>query len=152
MDDNLQALRDAHSYALDWFKLHAEQRMRLFNFFLVLLSAFIAGFGTAATFNITLAEIAGGITLVTLAFVFRQLDRRVSELIKYSEKALCQTEAKLADLTGLDSIRIAKAADQKNGTYSFRTAFIILFYLAMAIGTMMVAHGVWVLWQAHLMT
>ena len=39
-----EELRDARSYAWDYFALHADQRMKLFNFFLVLAGLILGAF------------------------------------------------------------------------------------------------------------
>ena len=81
-------------HAWKYFELHANQRIAVFNFFLVASGAIAAGL--AATLQgsqrFSSLGIALGLLLVLVSFVFWKLDQRVSFLIKHAESALSETE------------------------------------------------------------
>ncbi len=87
------------NHAWRYFELHANQRMSVFNFFLV-LSALVAA-GLAASFQGTglLPPIGAvlGSTLALVSFTFWKLDQRVSFLIKHAEQALARSESALPE-------------------------------------------------------
>lgn len=79
----------ARSYAWGYFALHADQRMKLFNFFLILsgliLGAFPAVRGMAPKSR---AVALLPVLLVLTAFVFWRLEERSRRLVKNAEDAL----------------------------------------------------------------
>lgn len=84
----------AREHAWKYFELHANQRIAVFNFFLVLSGALSAGI--AATLQgsqrFALLGVGLGVLLAMVAFVFWKLDQRVSFLVKHAESALAQIE------------------------------------------------------------
>lgn len=84
----------AREHAWNYFQLHANQRMAVFNFFVVLtgvLSAGIAGVMQGSA-KLALIGIILGPLLPLLSFVFWKLDQRTSFLIKHAEAALLDLE------------------------------------------------------------
>ena len=81
-------------HAWRYFELHANQRIAVFNYFLVVSGAIAAGLATTlqGTQRFASLGIALGGLLVLVAFVFWKLDQRVSFLIKLAESALSETE------------------------------------------------------------
>jgi hypothetical protein len=82
-------------HAWRYFELHANQRMSLFNFFLVLSSFVAAGLGASLQLRGTL-ELMGvglGVILATVSFTFWKLDQRTSFLIKHAERAVAEIES-----------------------------------------------------------
>lgn len=81
--------REARTYAWGYFALHADQRMKLFNFFLILsgliLAAFPAVRGMAAGAK---AVALLPLLLVLTAFIFWRLEKRTRRLVKNGEDAL----------------------------------------------------------------
>ncbi len=81
--------KDARIYAWGYFALHADQRMKLFNFFLILsgliLGAFPAVRGMAAGAKAVALLPA---LLVLTAFIFWRLEERTRRLVKNGEDAL----------------------------------------------------------------
>lgn len=90
--DQAIAMRE---HAWKYFEIHANQRMVIFNYFLVVSGAIAAGLAATlqGTTRFAALGIALGGLLVLVAFVFWKLDQRVSFLIKRAESALCETEA-----------------------------------------------------------
>jgi hypothetical protein len=89
----------AREHAWKYFELHANQRIAVFNFFLVLSGALSAGI--AATLqgsqHFALLGVGLGVLLALVAFVFWKLDQRVSFLVKHAESALVQIEGAFPD-------------------------------------------------------
>ena len=81
--------KDARVYAWGYFALHADQRMKLFNFFLILsgliLGAFPAVRGVAASAKVVALL---PLLLVLTAFIFWRLEERTRRLVKNAEDAL----------------------------------------------------------------
>lgn len=97
---NPEDRKEARQYAWQYFSLHADQRMRLFNFFL-LLSGLLMGALSAVK------QITPGTNLAVLlpliqtfsSFIFWRLDERSRTLIKNAEIAIKYLDA----LWGLES-------------------------------------------------
>jgi hypothetical protein len=89
-------LKDHREYAWQYFSLHAQQRMSLFNFFVVFSS--LAVTGLSATFQEKTRShtigIGFGILLMVVSFIFWRLEERVRFLIKHAENALKWIENK----------------------------------------------------------
>ena len=87
-------IENGFTHAWRYFELHAQQRMAVFNFFLVLsglisaaLSASIQGPPEHQAFAAAL-----GVLLILVSFVFWKLDQRNSFLTKRAEAALSEIE------------------------------------------------------------
>ena len=127
------------NHAWKYFELHANQRIALFNFFLV-LSGFIATGLAAAVQAAGLLLLVGavlGSLLSLVSFIFWKLDQRVSFLIKNSEKVLIELEGVFSESsTSLFSKEVALTKRAKSSgsfwsqhwTYGrcFRTMFLIM--------------------------
>jgi len=81
--------KEARTYAWGYFALHADQRMKLFNFFLI-LSGLILGAFTAVRGMAPGAKAVAFLPmlLVLTAFVFWRLEKRTRRLVKNGEDAL----------------------------------------------------------------
>ncbi len=81
--------KEARTYAWGYFALHADQRMKLFNFFLILsgliLGAFPAVRGMAPGAKVVALF---PLLLVLTAFIFWRLEERTRRLVKNGEDAL----------------------------------------------------------------
>jgi hypothetical protein len=84
-----EELKEARSYAWGYFALHADQRLKLFNFFLILSGLILGAFPAVR-------NMAPGTKLVALlpsflvlsAFIFWRLDERTRHFLKNAEAAL----------------------------------------------------------------
>ena len=85
----------AREHAWKYFELHANQRIAVFNFFLVLSAGMAATLQGSQRF--ALLGVGLGVLLVVVAFVFWKLDQRVSFLVKHAESALAQIEGAFPD-------------------------------------------------------
>jgi hypothetical protein len=119
-------------HAWRYFALHANQRMSVFNFFLVLSGLVSAGLATIIQGPQRLAAIgiALGILLALVSLVFWKLDQRVSFLLKLSESALAELESSLPAGSRLfanePSLTDKECAERGMWTYghSFRLTFL----------------------------
>ncbi len=78
-----------HDYAWKYFQIHADQRLKTFNFYLI-LSTLISGALTAIIKNASdiLVGIPLALLLPFLSFIFWKLDLRNKQLIGHGERAL----------------------------------------------------------------
>lgn len=74
-------------YAWNYFQFHAEQRMKTFDFFLVIAGAIIAGFLTTIREEVPVAAVLGFL-LGFMSLVFGKLEKRNRELVRNGEAAL----------------------------------------------------------------
>lgn len=81
--------KEARAYAWGYFALHADQRMKLFNFFLI-LSGLILGAFPAVRGAVPGAKAVAllPLLLVLTAFIFWRLEERTRGLVKNGENAL----------------------------------------------------------------
>lgn len=76
-------------YAWDYFHFHAGQRLKTFEFYIVIATVFLSGYAISLKEdNLMPIGIILGLLLTILSFVFWKLDVRNRQLIKNSEKAL----------------------------------------------------------------
>lgn len=141
-----KAIDLAAKRAEEWFKVHADQRLRLFNFYVILVAAAVAGFVSSLSTKIYPFTIVISVVLLIVTIAFKSLDRRVAELVKVAEQAHDKIDALISSQLGMDELRIAKISDKKNGTISYRQSFNIIFLLgtALAIGGAAIAIASWV--------
>lgn len=98
MKDELR--NELRQYAWAYFDRHAEQRLKTFNFYLILCAAIIAGLFAFAREPEELPNAWPlPLLLSVLSFIFWKLDLRTRDLTKHSEEALklLEDELPLAD-------------------------------------------------------
>jgi hypothetical protein len=84
-----EEVKEARSYAWNYFALHADQRMKLFNFFLVLSGLILGAFPAVRNMAPGLKVVALLPSFLVLsAFIFWRLDERTRRLVKNAEAAL----------------------------------------------------------------
>jgi len=105
-------------YAWNYFELHAEQRLKAFQFYISLSTAVIAGFLLLLRYGQAHKWVALlGLLLAFLSFVFWKLDIRTKGLVKNAEEALKFLDAQhaLADIGELPHpLRIFARDDKLN--------------------------------------
>lgn len=122
-----------------YFELHAKQRITVFNYFLVLSGAVVAGLAATLQGSPRFSFVGAvlGVLLALVSFVFWKLDQRVSFLIKHAEAALAEVEKALptesARLFLLEPGRAETAAKSapwwtRQWTYgrAFRFVFVVM--------------------------
>ncbi|QNW91633.1 hypothetical protein IC799_01070 [Acinetobacter seifertii] len=77
-----------------YFEIHSQQRMTLFNFFILVVGGIISAIGFCLQSEKDLGFLIDvfSITLIVISFLFYKLDQRTSFLIKRSEKYLIKIE------------------------------------------------------------
>jgi len=125
-DSALEKLAGEHAWK--FFKQHAEQRMLLFRFYLVLL----AGYGAAVARSLELKTFAflGCLSLFFcfLTCIFWSLDKRTIVLLKISEHHLKVFQDEVAHKINAPTFRMIDISDYKKVKgLSYRRSFNILF-------------------------
>jgi len=149
MEENLR--KELRDYAWKYFDRHAEQRLKAFNFYILLCGAIVAGVAASLRDDgpqwlaILLALI-----LSVVSFVFAKLDRRTRFLTKHSEEALKVIEGAMKELPDESSgaphrckLFLREKYEQgKCGPeeYSYTTCFRWLFLLFGFGGLALAAH------------
>jgi len=86
--------KDTLEHSWRYFALHAQQRMSMFNYFVLCFGIASAGLSgcVQATGIVRRAGVGLGLALAVIAFIFWKLDARSSFLIKHAEEALKSVE------------------------------------------------------------
>lgn len=104
----------AEQYALDhawaWFSVHAAQRLQLVGFLLLSVSVLSAAYASAFDHHPGVSG-AVGLTGMAVTTAFRRLELRTRELVHVGEAPLVELEARLANLTKIDSLSMVTAAE-----------------------------------------
>lgn len=101
-------------YAWKYFSLHSDQRLKTFNFYLLLVTVILGGllaFLRDAKTPVLAAP--AGFLLTLLSLIFWKLDRRNRELIVHSEAMLKQIEADIPDDDAPAGCRLFTNEEQK---------------------------------------
>lgn len=128
------AMELAVERATSWFAIHADQRLKLMNFYLILLGAILAGFVTALEKQLLWLALLLSLVLLVITYCFKQLDRRTAQLIKAAEAALLKIEHAISETVAFDEIKLTLAAENKNGVPSYRRTFNKLFWTGAVLG------------------
>lgn len=101
--ETIKSLEALQQQAWNYFNLHADHRLRAFNFYILLSTALVSGFaialgksGIGPWFSVF------GIFLIFFSFVFWKMDNRTKGLLKTAESALkyAESECRLQDIDG----------------------------------------------------
>jgi hypothetical protein len=140
------ARKEASEYAWKWFQYHAAQRQTVFQFFLAIIGAVLAGyFALTHDGNISPLSRLFGVLVLILSFLFWRLDCRGRRLVKIGERYLAQEEQRLAALLSSNEICFIANADADKGEYpslicvhSFRQIYRYIFILIGALGVLVI--------------
>lgn len=124
----------ANELAIKWFEIHAEQRLKVFNFFLIIAGFCIGGFFTALQAKNNLAASVISAVLVCVCYCFKQLDRRTAQLTKNAEDYLKQSLNVLGAQLNSKTINFVLKGEDKEGVWSYRQTFNVLFCLFATLG------------------
>ena len=128
-------------HAWNYFAFHANQRMAVFNFFIVSTGLILAGLGAIIQGPAKLSAfgVGLGLLLILLSGVYWQLDRRVSFMIKHSEAALGFAE----DSSLPSELRIVRnepgafaAAKKQSWLWTYGRGFRLIFLCAALVGAL----------------
>lgn len=121
-----------------YFALHAQQRISVFNFFIVLSGILATGIGAGFQAGKPMAPVVAilGALLALFSFAFYKMDRRGSELVKLAETALILGESTyLPDFARIVAVeaksRLPSVIPPK--TWSFGRSFSLIFWV-MGVG------------------
>ena len=129
--------------SLNWFQIHADQRMKLMHFYVILLAGSLALLGTTIKDKNFTVEFIVGATLVIITYIFKNLDRRTAALVKDAERALAELDKRFATELELEAIELVAAAEKGKGALSYRQSFNHLFLLGCTIGVFFLLHATW---------
>lgn len=145
----MKDLIEARRYAWDYFSLHADQRMKMFNFFLIFSGIILAAFPALlrlAPKNLYVALFP--LLLPVTSFLFWRLDQRTRHLIHNAEATLKAIEVALAqngedgpnfhslfmrDERALEEVR-KKWWSKVGVPITYRESFRLAFLLFAAVG------------------
>ncbi|KAF0136916.1 MAG: hypothetical protein FD152_809 [Xanthobacteraceae bacterium] len=122
--DRLKLLKDV---GIEWFKIHADQRLRAFNFFLIVAGFSLAAYFTAFQKDERLASTVIAASLIIVAVIFKLIDRRTAQLVHVGENLIEETLKKI-DPQSADK-NIVRQADNRGKIPSYRQSFNLLFFL-----------------------
>jgi hypothetical protein len=106
--------RDLRDYAWKYFALHADQRLRTFNFYLLIVAVIVGGVLAYLKDARSPAYAApAGFLLAALSYLFCRLDRRAQEFIKHSEGVLKAVERDILADQVPEDLRLFEGEDKK---------------------------------------
>ena len=123
-------------YAWDHFAYHAGQRQTVFNFFLLVVGGCVAAYSamigeSGAEYNYFRSFLGAVLALASL--VFWRLDQRNARLVKISEDALKDLEARMAKDIDVPSIRLMAKAEKSVSGFPFLESFGQIYGLIFAV-------------------
>lgn len=127
--------------AWQYFTLHAGQRMSIFNFYITISIAIVAGIGVFLGIEGTppLLIIIFGIFLIIFSFVFWGLDKRTQELIHLAEEEILKLENRDANrIISLISIDRINTDKRKCRIISYSTLFKIIYFSFIIFGIILI--------------
>ena len=120
-------------HAWRYFALHAQQRISVFNFFIVLSGILATGIGAGFQAGKTMAPVVIilGILLTLFSIVFYRLDERGSELVKLAESALIAGENTCmpAFARVVAEENKSRASPLSSKTWTFGQSFRLIFWV-----------------------
>jgi len=123
-------------HAWSYFALHANQRITVFNYFVVFAGVISTGMAAAiqASAKFAFVGIGLGALLTVLSFVFWKIDQRTAFLIKHAEEAIKLLEPSAAPLVASEEQKTLTAKRKGIWTYgqAFRTIFAVMALIGLA--------------------
>ena len=138
----------AREHAWDWFKYHAEQRISMMRFYILLLGGVAGGIGYLLHNQEHAAAATLSLFAALMSFCFIRFDKRVSDLVKLGEKSLCHEQRFLAEMTGNSAIDICERADVKYKSWPYTYSEILRLLLRSSC-TLFVFSMVYSICQSH---
>lgn len=130
MEQKRDSVRDtALQHGWDWFKYHADQRLTLLRYYLILFGAVATAYYSTIT-DIPFASMGAAIFGIIASISFYCLDERNAKLIKLGEGVLDKEQEALQEVLSYDEVRIVKLAEENKSKYlgSFRKILRFLFF------------------------
>lgn len=139
----------AFDHAWRYFELHANQRMTVFNFFLVATGLLATGIAASVQSGkgLSLIGMVLGILLSFISFIFWKLDQRVCFLMKRAEGAISMLERALPEtsthLFSNEKVHADKGSSCSNiwvRLWTYGRAFRVTFWTAGVFGLLSAAY------------
>lgn len=136
----------------DYFAVHANQRIQILNFYIVLETFFITGLLTLFQLDgdLRVFRLILSVSIIFFSFIFYALDKRTKEMIKFSEEALKTLEQKYVLKYGSEIMIFSKEQEKtlferrwswfakKFLSYSKLFKMIYLFFTIIGISGMII--------------
>jgi hypothetical protein len=128
-DGAFQPTDKALDHAWRYFALHAQQRISVFNFFIVLSGILATGIGAGLQAGKPMALVVAilGALLALFSFVFYRLDGRGSELVKLAEDSLIASENRCMPAYARIIADEGKSRASAPNTWTFGESFRLIF-------------------------
>jgi hypothetical protein len=126
----------ALDHAWDWFEYHATQRMTMIRFYLIAIGGIGAGIGALLSAHENLLASTLSIVGFATSYCFKQLDKRVADLVKIGENALKPEQLKMSTALGSSAFEICRMADEGSSgkcLYTYGQNFRFLFGMVMMV-------------------
>jgi hypothetical protein len=127
-EDNKDAAEVA-DLAFKWFQVHADQRLKVFNFFLAIAGICVAGFFTAMQAKNPIAASLISIVLFVVCICFKQLDLRTAQLVEIGEDYLREWLDEKNKRLKSTNVNLIARADVRRHCLSYRQVFNLLFLI-----------------------
>lgn len=143
MSNNDASGKEMLEHAWRYFALHAEQRISIFNFFLILSGIVVAGLAACLQLHgpFQLLGVVLGALLALVSFTFWKLDQRTSFLIKHAENAITELEQSFpiqsSRLISSERIRTDENISSLSGLFrlwTYGSAFRLVFTVMGLVG------------------
>jgi hypothetical protein len=125
----LDGLKLEKDIAVEWFKIHADQRLRLFNFFLFVAAFCVGGYFTALQAKSYLAASTVAALLFAICICFKLLDKRTSQLVWHGEAMIDDCISQLQVKMGTVMPNPVNLAANRGCVPSYRQTFNLIFIL-----------------------
>lgn len=136
-----KAFERSLEHAWNWFALHADQRMKSVNFFIVTIAFLTAAYVSSLRFSQPLTALVICAVGLILTVCFSRFDLRIRELLEASENVLAPLQQQLATQTGIDSLRMSALV--KKGKLPFTRYSRVIGALHITAGAMFLLGALW---------
>jgi len=137
--------KDFYNTLWNYFSLHANQRVQVFNFFIIIECFLIGGFFTVSQLasENKFYKIVICCLVVLFSFIFFLLDIRTKNIIKIVEKSIIQVEEKYKDKIGKENMifsceqeftKLDRTKSLFKKLLSYSNIFLIIFFLFIVLG------------------
>jgi hypothetical protein len=142
--EELKLLKDI---SVEWFKIHADQRLKAFNFFIIISGFLFTAYFAALSQNNSPAGIFVGVMIFFVCLVFKLLDMRTAQLLKLSESAM-ESVLNLIEID-VKGKNIVALSNSRGCVPSYRQSFNMLFILFGFAGLAGSAYQIWgIYWKS----
>lgn len=131
----MKASGEALEHAWSYFQLHANQRITVFNYFVIFAGVLATGLASAVQASPRLATVGVvlGLLLSLLSLVFWKIDQRTSFLIKHAEELIKTLEPATAPLFQ-EEVTKTEHARKTKGLWTYGKAFRVIFLVMGLVG------------------